>query len=166
MLTGSSIGPCRWIQTSTGPTSTEPTLPVPQGELPDYKKLFAKPADHAVGRSRGGLSARIHHACDGKGRPLAMIMGPDQGGDSPMFSIVMGRGSGPATRWQQAQNNAGRREGRQGILVGPTGQCCTTAASRPLYRSLRIDRAPETPRFTRRTARELRRSGPQRPQQR
>jgi transposase len=62
---------------------------VPQGELPNYKKLFAEPPDHAIGRSRGGLSTKIHHACDGKGRPLAMILGPGQGGDSPMFPVVM-----------------------------------------------------------------------------
>lgn len=32
---------------------------------------------------------KIHHACDGKGRPLAMILGPGQAGDSPMFPVVM-----------------------------------------------------------------------------
>ncbi|MBT2597893.1 IS5 family transposase [Arthrobacter sp. ISL-72] len=64
-------------------------LPAPQGELPNYKKLFAEPPDHAIGRSRGGLGTKIHHACDGKGRPLAMILGPGQGGDSPMFPVVM-----------------------------------------------------------------------------
>jgi transposase len=65
------------------------TFPVPQGELPNYKKLFDEPPDHAIGRSRGGLGTKIHHACDGKGRPLAMILGPGQAGDSPMFPVVM-----------------------------------------------------------------------------
>lgn len=30
---------------------------------------IAEPEDHAVGRSRGGLSTKIHHACDGKASP-------------------------------------------------------------------------------------------------
>uniref|UniRef100_UPI003592EEAD IS5 family transposase n=1 Tax=Arthrobacter oryzae TaxID=409290 RepID=UPI003592EEAD len=64
-------------------------LPRTTGGTPNYKKLFAEPPDHAIGRSRGGLSTKIHHACDGKGRPLAMIVGPGQAGDSPMFPVVM-----------------------------------------------------------------------------
>jgi transposase len=84
-----STGQFRWTRPSTEPTSTGRTFPAPQGELPNYKKLFAEPPDHAIGRSRGGLGTKIHHACDGKGRPLAMILGPGQGGDSPMFPVVM-----------------------------------------------------------------------------
>jgi len=35
------------------------------------------------------LSTKIHHACDGKGRPLVMLLGLGQGGDSPMFPHVL-----------------------------------------------------------------------------
>jgi hypothetical protein len=80
----------RWTRPSTVPTSKGRTFPAPQGELPNYKKLFAEPSDHAIGRSRGGLGTKIHHACDSKGWPLAMILGPGQGGDSPMFPVIMG----------------------------------------------------------------------------
>lgn len=48
-----------------------------------------EPADHAVGRSRGGLSTKIHHVCDGKGRPLVLLLGPGQGNDSPMFPNLL-----------------------------------------------------------------------------
>ncbi|MFI5571923.1 IS5 family transposase [Streptomyces sp. NPDC051740] len=41
-----------------------------------------KPDDHALGRSRGGLTTRIHLACDGRGRPLAILLTPDQRHDS------------------------------------------------------------------------------------
>ncbi|MFC8016320.1 IS5 family transposase [Streptomyces cinereoruber] len=34
--------------------------------------------DHALGRSRGGLTTKIHLACDGRGRPLAVLMTPGQ----------------------------------------------------------------------------------------
>lgn len=42
-----------------------------------------------MGRSRGGLTTKIHHLCDGKMRPLVMLLGPGQGGDSPMFPELM-----------------------------------------------------------------------------
>ncbi|WP_370268088.1 IS5 family transposase [Streptomyces sp. V4I8] len=38
--------------------------------------------DHALGRSRGGLTTKIHLACDGKGRPLAILVTPGQRHDS------------------------------------------------------------------------------------
>ena len=34
------------------------------------------PPDHGIGRSRGGLSTKIHHLTDGRGRPLVMLVGP------------------------------------------------------------------------------------------
>jgi hypothetical protein len=33
-----------------------------------------EPADHAVGRSRGGLTTKIHLACDGLRRPLSIVL--------------------------------------------------------------------------------------------
>ncbi|MGC9502069.1 IS5 family transposase, partial [Streptomyces sp. WG7] len=41
-----------------------------------------EPYDHALGRSRGGLTTKIHLACDGKGRPLAVLLTPGQRHDS------------------------------------------------------------------------------------
>ena len=51
--------------------------------------LFAEPDDHAIGRSRGGLSTKIHALVDGKGRPLVLLVAPGQGGDAPMFTHLM-----------------------------------------------------------------------------
>ena len=51
--------------------------------------LFAEPDDHAIGRSRGGLSTKIHSLVDGKGRPLVLLVAPGQGGDAPMFTHLM-----------------------------------------------------------------------------
>jgi transposase len=42
-----------------------------------------------VGRSRGGLSTKTHLAVDGRGRPLAILVGPGQGGDSPMLGPLL-----------------------------------------------------------------------------
>ncbi|WP_406420118.1 IS5 family transposase [Streptomyces sp. NBC_01614] len=41
-----------------------------------------EPDDHALGRSRGGLTTKAHLACDGKGRPLAILLTPGQRHDS------------------------------------------------------------------------------------
>ncbi|WP_375141438.1 transposase [Arthrobacter sp. STN4] len=48
-----------------------------------------EPADHAIGRSRGGLTTKIHALVDGNQRPLVQLLGPGQGGDSPMFENLM-----------------------------------------------------------------------------
>lgn len=60
-----------------------------QGDLPNYTNLREEPADHGIGRSRGGLTSKVHLACDGAGRPLSVLVGPGQGGDSPMFGLLL-----------------------------------------------------------------------------
>jgi transposase len=47
--------------------------------------LREEPPDHAIGRSRGGLSTKIHQLVDGRGRPLVIALTPGQSGDSPML---------------------------------------------------------------------------------
>ncbi len=46
---------------------------------------FREPADHALGRSRGGLSTKVHLASDGCARPLAFTVTAGQAGDAPAF---------------------------------------------------------------------------------
>lgn len=55
----------------------------------NYKNLQAEPGDHAIGRSRGGLSTKIHQLVDGRGLPLVVLVGAGQAGDSPMFPMLM-----------------------------------------------------------------------------
>ncbi|MFF4102645.1 IS5 family transposase [Streptomyces sp. NPDC001903] len=50
-----------------------------------------EPADHALGRSRGGPTTKIHLAADGRCRPLAFTITPGQAGDAPAFEQVMAR---------------------------------------------------------------------------
>ncbi|MEE1753031.1 IS5 family transposase [Streptomyces sp. SP18CS02] len=49
-----------------------------------------EPADHALGRSRGGLT-KVHLAADGGARPLAFTVTAGQAGDAPAFETVMSR---------------------------------------------------------------------------
>ncbi|MET8134304.1 transposase [Streptomyces sp. NPDC005251] len=50
-----------------------------------------EPANHALGRSRGGLTTKIHLAADSRCRPLAFVLTPGQAGDAPAFAQVMTR---------------------------------------------------------------------------
>lgn len=48
-----------------------------------------EPADHALGRSRGGWTTKVHLACDQGRKPLALILTAGQRGDSPQFVPVL-----------------------------------------------------------------------------
>lgn len=70
------------------PGPAESTLQT-QGDTPNYKNVHQEPSDHAIGRSRGGLSTKIHTAVDGDGRLLSAVITPGQSGDSPLFTPVL-----------------------------------------------------------------------------
>ncbi|MFJ8871817.1 IS5 family transposase [Streptomyces sp. NPDC102473] len=53
--------------------------------LPDQPE----PEDHALGRSRGGLSTKVHLASDSRARPLSIHVTAGQAGDAPAFEAVM-----------------------------------------------------------------------------
>ena len=55
------------------------------GARSNYKKFRTEPPDHAIGRSRGGLTAKNHLVCDGKGRALAFVLTPGQAADTSML---------------------------------------------------------------------------------
>lgn len=44
---------------------------------------------HAIGRSRGGRTTKIHAATDGCGRPVAIEITPGQRGDAPVASVLI-----------------------------------------------------------------------------
>ncbi|WP_433275050.1 IS5 family transposase [Pseudonocardia xinjiangensis] len=48
-----------------------------------------EPVDHGLGRSRGGLSTKIHLACEQGRRPVAALITAGQRGDSPQFIPVL-----------------------------------------------------------------------------
>jgi transposase len=120
-----------------------------------------EPADHALGRSRGGLTTKLHLSCEQGQKPLSMLLTGGQRGDSPQF-ILCWKGSGP----------------RAWVVAGPvldlsgswpmrptprtlTATTCVDAGSRPLFRSRPTrprtavgrgrradDRRPSTPTYT------------------
>jgi transposase len=55
------------------------------------RRRRARLAAAALGRSRGGLTCKIHLAADRQCRPLAFVLSPGQAGDSPRFTAVLGK---------------------------------------------------------------------------
>ncbi|WP_404817403.1 transposase [Streptomyces pharetrae] len=56
-----------------------------------------EPDDHALGRSRGGLTTKVHLACDGRGRPLAFLITPGQRHDNICAQALLDRVRVPRT---------------------------------------------------------------------
>lgn len=65
---------------STPPSSAPTRMPPPSAEKGRQRQ--DEPDDHALGRSRGGLTTKIHLGCDGRGRLLAILVTPGQRHDS------------------------------------------------------------------------------------
>jgi transposase len=61
----------------------------PDGQTEPPGGVDEEPADHAVGRSRGGWTTKLHLACDQGQKPLAMVLTAGQHGDSPQFTRVL-----------------------------------------------------------------------------
>ena len=50
-----------------------------------------EPADHALGRSRGGLGTKLHVSCEQGRRLMFLVLTGGQRGDSPQFPVVLAR---------------------------------------------------------------------------
>ena len=60
-----------------------------QGALPNHKNPWFEPPDHGIGRSRGGLTTKLHLVCDGRGRPLGMVITGGNVNDTTMMPAVL-----------------------------------------------------------------------------
>ncbi|WP_405886528.1 IS5 family transposase [Streptomyces sp. NBC_01384] len=47
--------------------------------------------DHGLGRSRGGLTTKLHLAVEQAQKPMSLVVTAGQRGDSPQFQVVLGR---------------------------------------------------------------------------
>ncbi len=57
--------------------------------MPVAHAIGQHPHDEGPGRSRGGLTTKFHLACDGKGRPLSVIITPGHRHDSTQLGPVL-----------------------------------------------------------------------------
>nr|WP_306232514.1 IS5 family transposase [Agrococcus sp. REN33] len=63
-----------------------------------------EPAGHGIGRSRGGLTTKIHHAVDGKGLPLAIVVTGGQRNDGAMLVHLLDEIRVPRPRGGRARS--------------------------------------------------------------
>lgn len=68
-----------------GSTSCRPT----QGARSNYKNLPGEPADHALGRSRGGWTTKIHALADRRCAPVTVLLSGGQAGDNPVLPLLL-----------------------------------------------------------------------------
>lgn len=63
-----------------------------QGAAPNHRNAPSgeyEPAGHGIGRSRGGLTTKIHAAVDGRGRPLAAVITGGHRNDGALLASVL-----------------------------------------------------------------------------
>jgi Transposase DDE domain len=120
------------------PAPAAPCLPNwPGGALANDKNPQATGANpakpgqgrEALGRSRGGLTTKIHLAADRRCRPLTRILTPGQHGDCPQFIPLMNQ---LAIR----RRGKGRPRTRPGAALGDKAH--SSAANRAYLRKRRI----------------------------
>ena len=51
--------------------------------------VVAEPADHAIGRSRGGLTIKVHALTDGRGRALVLLLSAGNINDTTMLAPLL-----------------------------------------------------------------------------
>ncbi|MFJ8588994.1 transposase, partial [Streptomyces sp. NPDC093595] len=71
---------CEATKTVTGDLQKEP----PGG-------VAVEPDDHGLGRSRGGLTTKLHLAVEQGQKPMSLVVTAGQRGESPQFEAVLGR---------------------------------------------------------------------------
>ncbi len=69
-----------------------------------------------MGRSRGGFSTKVHLACDGKGRPLSVVLTPGQRHCSTQLEEVL-----DAVRVARPRHSPGRPRKRPAHLLADRG---------------------------------------------
>ncbi|MFD4692022.1 IS5 family transposase [Streptomyces sp. NPDC058463] len=72
--------------------------PPARGRSPQKGAPNSEPDDHAIGRSRGGLTTKVHLAADGNCRPLTFVLTAGKAGDAPAFNDVMDQLRVPSQR--------------------------------------------------------------------
>ena len=106
----------------------------------NYTIPWPEPDDHALGRSRGGFTTKIHALVDHRMRPVVVRLTAGQAGDNPQLVPLL-------NDWAQQRPSGGRR--RAGSGSWPTRPTPTPPRIPPManpQRRLTDDPKPHHPR--------------------
>lgn len=96
-----------------------------------------EPADHALRRSCGGLTPKVHLAANSRCRPPAFVLTSGQADDAPAFEQVMtplgchGESAGPESRQTWSWRTRRTRPGRSAVTCNDAESGSDPAARRP-----------------------------------
>ncbi len=117
--------------------------------------LSAEPDDHALGRSRGGLTTKIHLSCDQGQKVLSLVVTAGQRGDSPQFQTVLDginvpRIGRPRTRPDKVRADKAYSSRTNCAYLRRRGIACTISepADQQQHRKNRGRRGGRPPRFS------------------
>jgi transposase len=105
-----------------------------------------EPADHALGRSRGGWTTKLHLATEQGHKPLALVITAGQRGDSPQFQVVLGRIRVPRLA-------AGRPRTRPDLVLADKAYGCRANRAYLRSRGIRCTIPPKADQIRHRQAR-------------
>lgn len=95
-------------------TST-PRIPTAIWGFVQWQNLLVERPEHAAGRSRGGLRAKIHQLVLGAGLPLVAVCAPGHSGDCPIRLLLLDQ--------LRVRPLSGRPRTRAGALRGDKAYC-------------------------------------------
>ncbi len=81
------MGGERGLERRSGPSTRHGSAP--QKKPRRRKKGLLNPPDEALGISRGGFSTKLNLTCDGRGRPLSIVVAPGQGHESTQLKALL-----------------------------------------------------------------------------
>jgi transposase len=99
--------------------------------------VVTEPGDHAIGRSRGGLTTKIHLLADGGGRPLVLLLTAGNVNDTTMFAPLL-------DALKVARPGAGRPRTRPDYVLADKGY--SSRANRGLLRRRHVSHTIPEPR--------------------
>ena len=84
-----AAGKVKWHQVSVDSTTSRGHVHAAGARRDSTSRVAGEPADHGIGRSRGGWSTKTHLAVDQDRGVLAFHHTAGQAGDSPEFTVVL-----------------------------------------------------------------------------
>src|SRR5688500_14134083 len=93
------------------------------------KNVPGEPADHALGRSRGGFGTKLHLLVDGGGVPLAALLTPGEAHESRQVEPLLRRVHLPRRRGGRPRTRPHALPETRATAIAPCGATCAGGGS-------------------------------------